>query len=132
MSKLSENLRRLRKQKGVYLKEVAPLLNVSIGTMSNYETDIHVPSLDTLAALADYYEVSVDHLIGHTDCTCPISAINREIYDGYTVTRFRELLDRLDADDLQHLVYMLKMFESQASARASAKTSTRMKKRSRS
>lgn len=52
MSKLSENLRRLRTAKGVYLKEVAPVLSVSVGTISNYEKDIHQPSLDNLVMLA--------------------------------------------------------------------------------
>ncbi len=116
MSKLSNNLRRLRTEKGVYLKEIAPFLNVTVGTLSNYEKDIHEPPLDTLAVLADYYEVSVDYLMGHTECRCPISAINREIYNGYTVGRFLELLDRLSVDDLRHLVYVLELFESRTPA----------------
>ena len=118
MSKLSENLRRLRSEKGVYLKEVAPLLGVSVGTMSNYEKDIHEPPLDALVKLADYYGVSVDYLIGHTDCPCPISDINRDIHGGYTVGRFRELLDRLPESELPYLVHMLKMFELRASVQA--------------
>lgn len=114
MSLLSENLRRLRTEKGVYLKELAPLLNVTVGTLSNYEKDIHTPPLDALVRLADYYGVSVDYLIGHTQCRCPISAVNREIHNGYTVGRFRELLDRLQNDDLRHLVFILKLFELRA------------------
>lgn len=117
MSKLSDNLRRLRTRKGVYLKEVAPLLNVSVGTVSNYEKDIHEPPLDILARLADYYGVSVDYLIGRTECACPISAINRDIHGGYTVGRFRELLDRLTEEDLRHLVYALRLLELRASVR---------------
>lgn len=117
MSKLSENLRRLRTAKGVYLKEVAPVLAVSVGTISNYEKDIHQPSLDNLVMLADYYEVSVDYLLGRTECTCPISVINRVIYGKYTVGRFRELLDRLEAEDLRHLVYILRLLELRASVR---------------
>lgn len=115
MSKLSENLRRLRITKGVYLKEIAPVLGVSVGTMSNYEKDIHEPPLCNLVTLADYYGVSVDYLIGHTDCTCPISAINRVIYGNCTVGRFRELLDRLTEEDLRHLSYILRLFELRAS-----------------
>lgn len=117
MSKLPEILKRLRTQRRVYLKEIAPLLDVSIGTVSNYEKGIHTPGPDTLMQLADYYGVSVDYLIGHTDCPCPISTINRDIYGGYTVGRFLALLDRLSGDDLYHLVYALKLLELQASAR---------------
>ena len=118
MSKLSNNLRRLRSEKGVYLKEVAPLLGVTVSNLSNYENGIYSPPLHALVKLADYYGVSVDYLIGHTECTCPINVINREIYDGYTVARFRELLDRLPEKELPYLVHMLKMFELQAAASA--------------
>lgn len=116
MSKLPEILKRLRTQKQVYLKEIAPLLNVSIGTVSNYEKGIHTPGPDTLMQLADFYGVSVDYLIGHTDCPCPISTINRSIYGKYTVGRFLWLLDRLAGDDLCHLVYLLELFELRVSA----------------
>ena len=111
MSKLPETLKRLREQKGVYLKEVAPVLGVSVGTVSNYEHGIHSPDPDTLMQLADYYGVSVDYLIGSTDCPCPISPINREIYGKYTVGQFLELLDRLPKPELQYLVYLLRLFE---------------------
>lgn len=118
MSKLSNNLRRLRTQKGVYLKELAPLLGVTVSNLSNYENGVYAPPLHALVELADYYGVSVDYLIGHTDCPCPISAINRDIHGGYTVGRFRELLDRLPEKELPYLVYMLKMFELRAAASA--------------
>lgn len=65
MSKLTI-LRQLRTQKGVYQKELADYLNVSIGTISNYEQGIHNPDLDTLCKIADYYEISTDYLLGRT------------------------------------------------------------------
>lgn len=114
MSKLPETLKCLREQKGVYLKEVAPVLGVSVGTMSNYEHGVHAPDPDTLVQLADYYGVSVDYLIGRTDCPCPISDINRVIYGKYTVGQFLELLNLLPEKELPHLVHMLKMFEHRA------------------
>ncbi len=111
MNKLPETLKRLREQKGVYLKEVAPVLGVSVGTVSNYEHGVHAPDPDTLMQLADYYGVSIDYLIGHTDCPCPISTINREIYGKYTVGQFLELLDRLSDQEVQYVVHFLKMLE---------------------
>ena len=114
MSKLPETLKRLREQKGVYLKEVAPVLGVSVGSVSNYEHGVHAPDPDALMRLADYYGVSVDYLIGHTDCPCPISTMNREIYGKYTVGQFLELLNRLPKPELQYLVYLLRLFELRA------------------
>lgn len=113
MNKLPENLLRLREQKGVYLKEVAPILGVSIGTMSNYEHGVHSPNPDALIRLADYYGVSVDYLVGHTDCPYSIDALNRETYGKYTISRFVNLLERLPESEIPYLVHMLEMFELQ-------------------
>ncbi len=60
-------LKQLRTEKGIYQKELADYLHVSIGTVSNYEQCIHSPNLDTLCKLADFYNVSVDYLLGRTD-----------------------------------------------------------------
>lgn len=116
MNKLPETLKRLREQKGVYLKEVAPVLGVSVGTVSNYEHGIHSPDPDMLKRLAEYYGVSVDYLIGNTDCPCPISDMNRAIFGKYTVGQFLELLNRLPERELPHLVHMLKLFELRTAA----------------
>ena len=114
MSKLSENLKRLRAQKKVYLKEVALLLGVSISNLSNYENGLYEPPLDNLIKLADYYDVSVDYLIGHTACPCPISDVNRVIHGQYTVGHFRELLARLPEKELPYLMHMIRLFELRA------------------
>lgn len=116
MNKLPETLKRLRQQKGVYLKEVAPFLGVSVGSVSNYEHGVHSPDPDTLIQLADYYGVSIDYLVGHTDCPYPVSTINRKIYGEYTVRKFLELLDRLPDQEMQYLVYVLEMFELRATS----------------
>lgn len=114
MNKLPETLKRLRNQKGVYLKEIAPVLDVSVGTVSNYERGVHTPDPETLGRLAEYYGVSVDYLLGHTDCPLPVSALNRVIHGKYTVGRFLELLDQLPERELAYLVHMLRLFELRA------------------
>lgn len=57
-------LKQLRIAKGIYQKEVAACLKVSIGTISNYEAGIHEPDLETLCRLARFYDVSTDCLLG--------------------------------------------------------------------
>lgn len=57
-------LKQLREENGLVQKELAAVLHVSNGTISNYESGIHSPNLDTLCAIADYYGVSVDYLLG--------------------------------------------------------------------
>lgn len=117
MNKLAKNLKRLREKKGAYLKEVAPVLGVSVGTVSNYEHGVHSPDPETLLQLADYYDVSVDYLVGHTNYPYPISILDREICEDYTVEHFLKLLDRLPSQELQYLVYVLRMFELRAASK---------------
>lgn len=67
---LSERLRQLRKENRLTQQSVADRLGVKLRTYQYYESDTeqsHRPDLETLAALADLYEVSVDYLIGRTD-----------------------------------------------------------------
>ncbi len=57
-------LKKLRKEKDVTQTEVAEALNISQRTYSNYETGSREPSLDTLIEMADYYNISLDILLG--------------------------------------------------------------------
>ena len=42
-------------------------LGMSQNTISRYETGARVPSREELIAIADYFDVSVDFLLGRTD-----------------------------------------------------------------
>ncbi len=42
-------------------------MNVSQGTYNNWENENTQPSIEQLIALADFFEVSVDYLVGRTD-----------------------------------------------------------------
>ena len=59
-------LTELRKEKEIGQKELAVYLNVSVGTVSNYENDVHSPDLSTLCKLADFFGVTTDYLLGRT------------------------------------------------------------------
>ena len=63
---LSENLKNLRKIKGITQEELAIRLNVVRQTISKWEKGLSVPDADTLIKLADFFEVSVSELLGST------------------------------------------------------------------
>ena len=67
MSKFSERLRDLRTEKGVTQKQLGELLIVKNFSIYTYEKGRSEPNIDGLIALADFFEVSVDYLVGHTD-----------------------------------------------------------------
>ena len=61
------NLYKLRNEKGVTQKELASVLGVTIRTITNYENSSREPNIATLIALADYFDVSLDYLVGRSE-----------------------------------------------------------------
>lgn len=60
-------LKLLRKNKGVSQTEVADAIGVSQVAYGRYESGQREPSFDMLNALADYFGVSVDAVLGRGD-----------------------------------------------------------------
>ena len=57
-------LKKLRKAKGLSQTQLANELGMIKQTYSNYENEKREPNIATLIKLADYFDVSVDYLIG--------------------------------------------------------------------
>ena len=62
-----ERLQQLRAEKGVRQQDVADAVMTTSASVSNWETGRADPSTEALALLADYFHVSVDYLIGHSE-----------------------------------------------------------------
>lgn len=62
-----ERLKLLRKEKKVPQKELADLLGISIRGYQFYESEVNEPNVKVLTALADFYGVTIDYLVGRTD-----------------------------------------------------------------
>ena len=60
-------LKELRKKKGLSQLRLATELNTTQNTISRYETGEREPGIDELIKIADYFNISVDYLIGRTD-----------------------------------------------------------------
>ena len=60
-------LKELRKKKGVSQLKLATDLNTTQNTISRYETGEREPGINELIKIADYFNVSVDYLIGRTE-----------------------------------------------------------------
>lgn len=61
---LARNLIGLRDKAWIKQKELAAHLSIDRTTYSKYEAGVSEPDIAKLVAIADYYGVTVDHLLG--------------------------------------------------------------------
>ena len=64
MSLFGSRLRQLRKEDNLTQKELAAKLGLAFSTISMYERGIREPDFETTEAIADYFNVSMDFLLG--------------------------------------------------------------------
>lgn len=60
-------LRALRKEKNMTQEELAKLINTTKANISKYETGRVEPNIETIRFFADFFDVSVDYLLGDTN-----------------------------------------------------------------
>ncbi|MBM7622994.1 helix-turn-helix domain-containing protein [Sporohalobacter salinus] len=78
----SERLKKLRKEYGLRQKDVAKDLNLTPSAIGFYEQGKRNPDYKILSELADYFEVSVDYLLGRTN--------ERRLYSEKSQTQTKE------------------------------------------
>ncbi len=64
---MSFRLKELRKKKHLSQIKLAIDLNMNQNTISRYENEIREADYKTLILFADYFDVSIDYLLGRTD-----------------------------------------------------------------
>ena len=68
MAEFKDRLRELRIEKGLTQIQLAEELKMSRGTIGNYEAGVRKNlRLEDLEAVADYFNVEIDYLLGRTD-----------------------------------------------------------------
>ena len=70
------NLKELRKEKGISQKQLADVVCVSQQSINKYENHNIEPDINTLVRIADYFDTSVDYLIGHSEIRRRIEPVN--------------------------------------------------------
>lgn len=67
MSKFAERLRELRAAGSYTQENLGEILGVKKYSIYTYEKGRSEPTIDGLIALADFFDVSIDYLVGRTD-----------------------------------------------------------------
>ena len=94
----SKNLKKIRKLKGITQKELAGILNISRSCISNYEAEKRQPDNDTIIRIADYFNVSVDYLLGRSKIKITAAATERLM----KIQRIGDILDLGNKLDLKN------------------------------
>ena len=87
MSIFGDNIKRLRKNKGLKQQEIAELLGVKRNTYSDWENGKTEPKLENVVKLAQIFNTTTDELLGQT------------IYSKAKLVRF---LDDYDVSDIRN------------------------------
>ena len=67
MSKFPNRLKELRKKRELLSKDLAKIMCVEPATITNWEKGNRFPKDDALIKIADYFDCSIDYLLGRTD-----------------------------------------------------------------
>lgn len=84
--KIGARIKKLREGKNISQKELAEELNVTDAMVSMYENNKKSPSLEVIAKLASYFNVSTDYLLGietldDSEMPKSVRAIARDLFD---------------------------------------------------
>ncbi len=67
MNIFSQRLRELRLEKGLSMKQLAKSINATDAAISNWENGINEPKISYIIAIAKFFNVSADYLLGLED-----------------------------------------------------------------
>ena len=123
MRSFGEILTSLREERGIYQKELAAILKVSVGTVSNYENNIHFPDQEALLQLADYFGVTVDYLLGRTSYRYSLDTLNEEYAPGMTVAELVNIIQHFSPQNTASFLDYIELLQLRRKAEDCSSTS---------
>lgn len=67
MNNIGSEVKKLRQERSMTLKELSALTNISTGFLSQFERDQNTIAIDSLQAIADVFNVSITHFLGKSE-----------------------------------------------------------------
>jgi len=81
MKTYGERIAELREKHQLTQEELAKQLSISRASLSHYEKNRRVPDYDTVKKIADFFQVTVDYLIGRTDHPHSVPNENIQLFE---------------------------------------------------
>lgn len=107
MASFGELLRELREDKKMSQRDLAKVICVTIGTISNYENNQHLPDIEKLVMLADYFGVSTDYLLGRATSPYSPDIFQKQLAPAYTVATFLDAFQILSPNRQSALILLM-------------------------
>lgn len=86
--KYGDRIALLREKRGLTQEELSNKIGISRAALSHYETNRREPDYETINKIANYFNVTVDYLLGRTDQ--PQTVLDHDV---------REFVEHLDLTD---------------------------------
>ncbi|GGA05022.1 hypothetical protein GCM10008018_58740 [Paenibacillus marchantiophytorum] len=103
-----KRLAELRNNKGISQYELAARMKLSRGQLANYEQGTREPDFNTLIALADFFEVSLDSFIGRNWIP---NDTNKESANVAFFGGVKEILTEEESNFLRESLHLLRTYE---------------------
>ena len=116
MTELGTRLAGLREERNLTQKKLASLLNMSGGTISNYENGVHSPDPGTLCRLADFYSVTTDYLLGRTNYRYPPDVLKEYVTTDFTVQNMVNIILSFDSASRNAVIKYVNYLNQEAKA----------------
>ncbi len=103
------NLKLLRQEYGISQQRLAEAIGVSQPSINKYENHNIEPEIEVLKRMADYFNTSIDFIVGHTDIRRKIEhtdVFHLNQFETEVITRFRSL----DEEEKQCIDMTIKTF----------------------
>lgn len=108
MTTIKLKIAELRKNKGIGQQDLANVLGVSFQSVSKWETGITMPDITLLPSIAEYFNVSIDELLGvkplSKQAYIPRDSDNRDNWNGKTDKLYKNRKYFWNDDYLRFLV----------------------------
>lgn len=106
----SERLRMLREKGGYTQQQLADILHITKNSISHYELNMCMPSIEVLVEMTRFFNVSLDYLLCLSDYNLSIKLLEKPISNKKTVGSILESilnLDRSHQADLLKILYYI-------------------------
>ena len=108
MAKFGELLSELRKDRNMTQRDLAQVLYVTTGTISNYENGAHFPDVEKLIDISEFFGVTTDYLLGRTSYSYSLDVLNKQLANGMSVSELVDMVANMNEERLKALTVIIK------------------------